>query len=339
LEDSPGLERAGNFRIYAIGPSGKQFNYGDARAQVGPAAEMFWLARMYRQPVYAAQQRQMLRDAKEVEALDLIWYTADAKSPSEAGWPLDAYFRGVEVATMRGSWTEPDSVFVGVKAGDSRGGRGHAHYDLGSFILEYGGVRFATDLGGDSYVDGYFGKTRPKFYRTRTESHNAVVIDGENQDLDGVSKIVRNSLGGDSPWVVVDLRGAWRQKAVRYERGIRLENRRHLIVQDELELKQPGEVVWGMVSEAVVDASGRRATLTRGDCTANATIILPAEARFETRSTAAPPPQNQNEGTTKLVAVLPARVQSGKVVVAITPSKRGENPPPLDWKDRSLKDW
>lgn len=339
LEDSPGLRRAGNFRIYSVTPSGGMFNYGDAAPRAGSAAEMFWLSKTYGEPVYAWQQQEFLRHAKKAEALDLIWYTPRAKSPAEARWPLDAHFRGVEVATMRGSWSDPDAIFAGIKAGDSRGGRGHAHYDLGSFFLEYGGVRFATDLGPDSYFDGYFGATRPKFYRTRTEAHNTIVIDGENQDLDGVSRIVRQNLSGNSPWIVVDLKEAWRRKSVRYERGIAMIDRRHLIVQDEIELHQPGEIVWGLVSEAEVDASGRRAVLTKEKWAAVATIVAPVDARFETRSTAAPPPQNQNEGTTKLIAVLPAKVERARVVVSITPCRRGDRPPALNWKDLPLTEW
>jgi hypothetical protein len=339
LSAIPGLDRAGHFRIHMVAPSGKQFNFADSNPRPSPAAEMFWLARRFSEPVYAHQQHRLLAQAEKAEALDLIWYQPESRSPSEAGWPLDACFRGVEVATMRGSWTDPDAVFAALKAGTIRRGRGHAHYDLGSFVFEAGGVRFATDLGADSYLDGYFGDRRLTFYRTRTEAHNTLVFDGGNQDQQGSAAIVRRRFRPDSAWAIVDLAKAWAGKVTRYERGIALVERRHLVVQDEFEAPSPVEAQWGMVTEAEVELEARTAHLSSGEWKATARILSPDGAVFRMASTATPPPQNPNRGTARLVIELPRKSVKERIVVAITPHAKAERPPALSWAGRSLADW
>ena len=112
------------------------------------------------------------------EPLDLVWYDRDQKPPLAPAWPLDAIFPTLGAATFRSNWEDPDALFLATAARDNKAP--HAHLDLGSFIFEAGGVRWAIDLGPDDYGPG----TRPHFsyYRTRTEAHNTLTIDGENQD-------------------------------------------------------------------------------------------------------------------------------------------------------------
>jgi hypothetical protein len=59
--------------------------------------------------------------------------------------------RDAGLAMLRTSWEDPEAIFVGIKAGQDRNGRGHTHLGLGSFILEAGGARWALDLGRDDY--------------------------------------------------------------------------------------------------------------------------------------------------------------------------------------------
>ena len=98
------------------------------------------------------------------------------QDPAAAGLPLDKYWRSVEVATMRSRWNDPQAVFVGIKAGSNA--INHQHLDIGSFVLDALGQRWAVDLGGDDYnLPGYFGRQRYDYYRLRAEGHNTLVID------------------------------------------------------------------------------------------------------------------------------------------------------------------
>ncbi len=163
LAKMPGFDGAGHFRVYSSGPVGLNFNYADAGANVGNAAEMFWLAKRFSAPVYSWQEREILAGRDRPDALDLVWYQAKAQGPKAAGWPLDAYYKGVQVAFLRSAWEDPNAIFVGIKGGDNKAN--HSHLDLGSFVMDANGVRWAADLGGDNYnLPAYFGAQRWTYY-------------------------------------------------------------------------------------------------------------------------------------------------------------------------------
>jgi len=340
LSAREGFNKAGDFRIYATGSSGKLFNYADCSENPEGAPEMFWLAARFRQPVCARYQRERIEASSSSHALDLVWYQPKQTSPRQARWPLDAYFRGTEVAMFRSSWEDPNAIFVGVKGGQNRGGRGHAHLDLGSFVLDAGGTRWALDLGRENYnVPEYFGKLRFTYYRTRTESHNTVLIDNENQDPTAEAPISGHAFRPEFAFARVDLSKVYPGKLERFERGVALYRRRHVIVQDEITAHRSVEALWGMVTDAEVTTVGRRATLRKGEWALSAGILSPAGARFDTVATTVPPPQTPNTGTRKLVVRLPDKTTELRLVVALTPHRLGQAPPAPDWTDRPLARW
>ena len=101
--------------------------------------------------------------------------------PGSSPPPLDKLFRGIDVAFFRSAGNDKDAFFVGFKGGDNKAN--HSHLDLGTFVLDALGQRWALDLGSDDYnLPGYFGKQRWNYYRLRTEGHNTLTIEGENQN-------------------------------------------------------------------------------------------------------------------------------------------------------------
>ena len=149
LAGSKRLDRIGRFRTYTTGPSSRVFNVGDAAEDDGSVPEMFWLARRTSQPAFAWQEAHHIDKTGRSEPLDLVWYDRDQRIPSGPAWPLDAIFPTFGVATFRSSWEDPDALFLAAAARDNKAP--HAHLDLGSFIFEAGGVRWALDLGPDDY--------------------------------------------------------------------------------------------------------------------------------------------------------------------------------------------
>jgi hypothetical protein len=306
LSKAPGFDRAGHFRVYFNGPSGKTFNYADASDSVGTAEEMFWLSRRFRQPVYAWDQQQQLRASRRAHALDLLWFVAEAKSPEDEGWPRNEFFKGVNTVFLRSSWLDKDRLFVGVKGGDNKAN--HSHLDLGSFVLDSGDVRFATDLGPDNYnLPAYFGDKRWTYYRLISESHNTVLIDGASQDTKAAAPVT--AFDADGGTASIDLSAAYPGRLKRWVRSVRL-NGKTLHVRDEIAAIQPVDALWGMVTEAEVSVDGRDAVLTKGGRRLRAHIASPTNAKFEVVPTQPPAPQRQNEGTRKLVVRLPGKIES-----------------------------
>lgn len=317
LADQAGLADAGRFRIYFEGPTGLSFNYADAGSVVRGTHEMFWLARRYRRPVYAWFQRS---HGGRPHALDLVWYSDAGEDPAASGLPLDARFRGVDVCFFRSAWNDPEAVFVGFKGGDNRAN--HSHLDLGSFVLDADGVRWAVDLGPDDYnLPGYF-DTRDRrwtYYRLRNESHNTLVIDGSIQDPRAAAPITEFRSSPGRAHAIADLSRAYPQGEVR--RGMALLEREHVLVQDELQLDRAAEVVWGMLTPAEVQTRGQSATLQKDGKRLRARILAPANAHFEWKAAAAPAPQRQQPDIGKLVVRLPEAVRSLRLAVLLSPGE------------------
>jgi hypothetical protein len=331
LSDSPGLDRAGDFRVYCAGPTYVDFNFADGSEGVRRAAQMFWFARRYHKPLYAWYERQIPMGP---DAWALLWYSPEGVSPRDLA--LDKWFRRVNVAFFRSAWDDANAVFVGFKNGQNP--VNHGHLDLGTFVLDAAGQRWASDLGPDNYdLPGYFdakpGGKRWTYYRTRTEGHNTLTINGENQALPCEAPIIAFHSTPERAFAVADLSAAY-PTAKRVLRGVALLGRRDLLVEDEIETTAPVELVWAMHTKAAVSLDGARAVLTRGGKSLTARILSPAEARFATASADPSAPQARNTGVTKIVIRQPGAI--GAMRIAVLLSTDAEAPLPALSR---LDDW
>jgi len=314
LSEMPGFASAGDFRLYSVGPIDLTFNYADAHEGGGSAPEMFWLARRFDKPIYAWHQRQHARGS----AVDLLWFDPRGTGPRESRLPLDAYFRHVEVAFFRSAWEDRDAIFVGFKGGNNR--FNHSHLDLGSFVLDALGQRWALDLGGDNYnLPAYFGKKRFTYYRLKTAGHNTLLINDENQDRNAAAPIIAYDSRPQRTFAIADLAAAYADSAKKVLRGVAMLDRKCVLIQDEIDAKEPVQVTWQMHTRAEIHLSGRSATLRLADAHLRARILEPADARFEIASANPPPPENPNKGVRKLVVRLAKQSGPIRLAVLLTP--------------------
>jgi predicted nucleic acid-binding Zn ribbon protein len=335
LSDIPGFSEAGLFRIHFCGPIGKTFNYADAGQGGGSAAQMFWMARRYDKPIYAWHERQCVR---RPDPLNLIWFDPRGKGPAESGLPLDRHFKGVGVVFFRSGWQDENAIFVGFKGGDNR--VNHSHLDLGSFVFDALGQRWALDLGPDDYnLPGYFGSKRWTYYRLRTEGQNTLVINGKNQNPLAPAPIIGFGSSQTGGWAIADLSAAYTDVKGKVWRGIALLKRAHVLIQDEIASEQPVEAVWAMHTEATVELRGNSALLTLRDARLLARILEPANARFEVASADPPPPQAQQPDVRKLVVRAPGKVEKGRVAVLLSPYGQASPQPTFAPRIEPLEKW
>jgi hypothetical protein len=319
LTESPGFEQTGLFRLHVTGPTGRMFNFADGGEREEVAPMLFWMSRRFDRPLYAWIERQF---TGRPHPLDLVWFDPRGEGPRASRVPPDAWFRGIDTVFMRSAWEDPNAVFVGFKGGNNRAN--HSHLDLGTFVLDADGQRWAVDLGADDYdLPEYFGRQRWTYYRLRTEGHNTLVINGENQDPAARAPIVAYSSEPDRTYAVADLSAGYRAHASRVRRGVALLDRRHVLVQDEIEAAAPLEIVWTMHTPAEISLDGPRATLRLRDRHLVARILEPAGAHFAVLPASPPPPQAQNQGIVKLVVRLPGRVPGAHIAVVLSPSRDG----------------
>ena len=322
LKKLKGFSEAGDFRFYFTGPAGYNFNYADAGAHNGRAHEMFWLARTFAKPLYAWHQRSMPGRAN---ALDLVWFDPRGSGPQAAKAPLDRCFSGVNVVFLRSAWEDAGAIFVGFKGGDNRAN--HSHLDLGTFVLDALGKRWALDLGGDNYnLPSYFGRKRWTYYRLKTEGHNTLTFGGANQDPRAKAPIIAFDSRPKKAFAIADLSKA-SASTKRWWRAVALLDRGEVLIQDDIELKKPADAVWTMHTKAAIETAGPTATLTQGDVRLRAAILSPKGATFTAASAAAPKPQNPNRGVRRLLVRMP-NVSAVRLAVLLTPYRGDEAPAP-----------
>jgi len=332
LLQTKGLAESGYFPIYTTGPTGLFLNFADCGEKNSrrPMPCMFWLARVYDNPLYAESEHEMIARYR-ASPEHVVWYVPTSQEKTSAR-DLDRYFRGpVEVAVFRSAWNDPDGLFVGVKAGYNQ--VNHGHLDLGNFELDALGVRWARDLGSDNYdLPGYWdakrGGKRWSYYRLNSSSHNVPMLAGENQDPQATSSFTRVEINKDAPFVLVDLTSAYEKYAKKVTRGVAMvASRRAVLVQDEFELKEPCEVAWGMTTDAKLDISQKgRALLSAGGKELVARVLSPADAEFVVESAEQKPPEQTNKGVSRLVVRLLQAHGDVRIAILLSPS----------WKDGKI---
>ncbi|MFA0777740.1 MAG: hypothetical protein PVTTEEND_001454 [Candidatus Fervidibacter sp.] len=271
---------------------------------------------------------------------DLLGFDKQGNDPQTEGLPLDKYFRHGEVVTMRTAWNDRNAIFVGFKAGDNK--FNHSHLDIGTFVLDALGYRWAIDLGADNYnLPGFFGRQRWTYYRLRAEGHNTLVINPSqepDQDPSAEAKIVRFVSQPDRAFAIADLTSAYaKHGAEKVMRGILLDRkRREVVVQDEVTLKQAGDVWWFMHTPAEVQLSedGKTATLTQGTAKLQVVLLSPKDACFAVMdaqplpTSPNPPGQNPNKGIRKLAVHL-RQTASVQLIVLLSPQREVQSPQTL----------
>lgn len=318
LSKAKGFNVTGGFRIHFVGPTGRTFNYADAHDGAGNDPWMHWLGDRFRHPEYHWEAAASA--GSHPTALDLVWYRKPTISVAAARIPLDALYKGVNVVFFRTAWEDPNALFVGFKGGDNEAN--HAHLDLGTFVLDAMGKRWALDLGSDNYnLPGYFSaKERWTYYRLSTMGHNTITIDGQNQNVRAKAPVVVYRSSRWSSMALADLTEGYVPKATRVWRGIRvLKKPQEVLVEDEIDASEAAEVAWTMHTAAAITIHGSEAVLTQGGKMLAARILSPPGAVFTVARADPPPPQNPNEGVYRLMVRLLAPPGRTRIAVALQP--------------------
>ncbi|WP_163543601.1 heparinase II/III family protein [Occultella kanbiaonis] len=299
MSDAPGLAETGAFALHMAGTSGLSFNVADASPAQVPLPEMYWLAERYEHPEYAWWADEGLASVDPAAAM--VWYgLSDRATPAQAGLATDVVYEDVGIALSRSAWAGSTGLFTGFRPGDNASS--HGDLDMGTFVLDAGGVRWAEDLGADSYsLPGYFGSQRWTYYRKRAEGQNTLVINpggGPDQSVTGTGEVIA---GGSSPhaaFTVADLSEAYADRGVdAWQRGVAMiDDRTRVVVQDEVQASEPADAWWFMHTSATVEIApdGRSAVLTLDGRTMLARIAdAPAGAVFSVMD-AVPLPTSPN---------------------------------------------
>ena len=284
LTGLPGFTATAEYPDLVTGPSGMTFNYADGGMGRGTDCAPWWFAKRFSRPDILAYFEKAAfaehcadrapmdgdRHAKRLFAFTLFWLQPlpDGLAPKA---PLTWSSGGdVPITIQRTSWDNAKALFVGLKAGSPSAP--HGHMDAGSFVLDADGVRWAYDLGMESYnriesrkMDLWNSKQnsdRWRIFRLSSLSHNTLVIDGQNQFAKGKATVVSFREGPESE-AVLDLSPVYTNAARVTRNGTLLPSGEYTLT-DTLKGLTPGaRVRWAMMTKATPDAQRTGAILLR----------------------------------------------------------------------------
>ena len=289
LSEAPGFLESSSFVQFMTAPGGDSFNFSDARqaAFCNPALFWFagrtgdlsriWVERQYLDgigDVFTDEVRSLFAEPRLLPTL-LIYASGidmDGIRPPEENIRV---FQGQNpVFIFREGWTSPDDAYLGIKAGTPKAS--HAHLDVGSFVYEYGGVRWSMDLGMQEYYsleklgigvwDGGQGGQRWDIFRIGNESHSTLTLNGKHHILKTDVPFTEVWKENDCKGARMDMTGLFGDAAESVFRSVWLDRKNHLHIEDCIEAgSQPAELMWVMTTPAEAEILPGKGILLRKD--------------------------------------------------------------------------
>ncbi|MBM7834629.1 Ig-like domain-containing protein [Clostridium sardiniense] len=350
--NAPGIKETPDYPMFMTGKDGA-YNYSDNDRNLPAGYLSLWFANELNRPDLTWYHKYyMSQDEAVVNVYDLLWYKPElytGESPKE----LDkAYKERQSVITMRKDWEDPLSSFVGFKGGLN--GAPHGDLDIGSFVFDALGERWALDLGKENYnLPGYWekeeGGRRWNYYRKRAEGHNTLIINpgsGYDQEVNVYSPIIDMKLNqGNNGYGIIDMTSAYDREALSMKRGIKFINRKEILVRDEYMLKKSGEVAWQMHTdkEAELTEDGKAVILKDGDKRLYVKLLNDGNEKFEIvdakpyDGSPNPEGQNPNKGIKKLI--VKSKGKEGNINVWMAPFMERDNIPNKTPEVTNLMSW
>ena len=335
---------AGLFPLYITSANGLPFNFGDSREENQiQAPELLWMANRFSISSYAEYEKKFAQPMP----MDLIWFEPELAEMKQRELPSERYFRDTELVSMNADG-KGKTISIDFKAGNNK--VGHSHLDVGTFVLDAMGTRWASDLGADYYkLPEYYHSKRWTYYRLRAEGHNTLVInptEKPDQRPDADTKIIKFDTNPEQAIAIADLSHAYNTQAASVYRGIELDKRqRQVLIQDEIEANEPVDLFWFMHTAAKIEIgnTGTDAMLYKDGVKLWVKLLSPSDYQFEVMNAepleTSPNPPGQAKNEFQKLTVVGKQVKNLKLAVLLVPLEATARPPKKLPQVGSLADW
>lgn len=263
LSSVDGFEKIGEFPSFINGNSGFDFNFGDSIETPCAGAQLYWFASKTGKPSMILPRWER-RSGGSV--YDLIWYDELLKNEASVSDFKDSLKEGrVNIAAFRTA--DKNGIYAAIKGGDNQ--MPHTDLDIGNFVLDAMGERWAADLGPEPYTNDYFVMGRPDsprwtYYAKRAEAHNVPLINPgytADQNVNAKCAISEFQSNDSSGYALIDMTEAY-TGARSVKRGMAvIDDKSRVIVRDEIRMNEPGEIYWMLHTKAAARVADRGKTV------------------------------------------------------------------------------
>lgn len=302
LNEAPGFLQTPGFLQNMTGVTGLCYNWGDSGSSGNLSPAMFWFAQRNNDPSSLWVEKTYLQKD------NLSGLTHDRLLPAVMIWGNDFQLSKITepeikawkggghnpVCLMRTSWTDPNAIYLGFKAGSAS--VNHGHMDIGSFIMEADGIRWASDFGMQQYESleskgiSLWGMDqnaqRWTIFRLNNMAHNTLTIDNQLQQVKGYATIDRFSDKPDLMYAISDLSTVYEGQLIAIKRGVAIVDQKFVAIRDELvAINQSTTVRWAMMTTATPELGKNSITLTKDGKKLVLQVNTPTEVSMKTWST------------------------------------------------------
>ena len=271
LSSSPGFLNTGDFLIFTRGPKNMSFNFADNGPRTNYAYPLYYFAYKRNEPsmLYGElpliNERSYTSSAHKALMILPIKYAMKMNLDGLTGPSRKFYSAQGNVPLMicRSGWNADDH-YLGIKGG--KGAELHGHMDAGMFVYYADGVRWAMDLGCESYnnirpafsragrklFDMSQNSLRWRLFRMHSRQHNTLTVNDKDHNVAQKVEMTATENTASRMAATFNLTPLFDGDLEKAERTAALCDEKYLEVRDVLKAPadRPAHVRWTMLSEA-----------------------------------------------------------------------------------------
>lgn len=301
LPQMAGYMNTGSYSQQVITPALNAFGYADNGSKASANEQIFWFYNRTKDPSLLYMQKRLLEQelandrglvGGRLAPAYMIWGAANGVQLGNLPVPTNLFYLGIgenPIATMRSSWEDPNATYLAIKGGTPS--VNHGHMDVGTFIFESNGIRWAYDLGADDYIKLQEAgvdlwnlrqeSQRWDVFRYNNKAHNTLTFNDKNQTVAGHSSVIAHGDNPEMMYATVDMSEVYPQvKSVK--RTAALVDKRIALIEDVVESGRIfTKMRWNMITNSAPKImSGNMIELSSGDKKLYIKIESPAKVRI-----------------------------------------------------------
>jgi hypothetical protein len=263
LSEDKGFMHSPYYMLMMLAPSGLCYNFGDSGSKPPFQPAMFWFsAKLNDASILFHEQKTLSKMAKGDNGgmlPNVLIFSKDAKFETTKVPNINFYSsQGAKpIFIYRSGWNDKNDAYLGVVGG--RANASHGHMDAGSFVYEKNGVRWALELGLQSYitleskgVDLWNNKQegqRWDIFRLGNTGHSTLTINGEKHLVAGEVKMINTFQTTDNKGAELDLSPIFSNSVQQVIRKVYLDGKNDLHVNDKIKTNEKSaNIAWQMVA-------------------------------------------------------------------------------------------
>ncbi|MFV0605112.1 MAG: heparinase II/III family protein [Niabella sp.] len=316
LKQQPGFMKTADYFQQMVGPTGRIFSYSDVNQKEGGLAPAsFWFAKENKQPWLLFNiKRDLDRGIEGLENIRLLpaalIFGSDISFDNVSS-PPSLYWvgKGVNpIAIMRTSWVDTNAIYLCLKAGSPS--VSHGHMDIGSFVLDAMGERWAMDFGMQNYEsleskgvkiwNGGQYDDRWRVFRYNNYAHSTLTVNDSLQRVKGYATITAFENNPNCVSAATDMSSVYQGQLTSANRRVGILDGSKVVILDTLvNTNKNATIRWAMLTPAkIISINNREIVLEQNQKKMGMRINCSTPVKAASWSTT--PPQNYdapNPGT------------------------------------------